>query len=52
MGLVLIKITLHGKSYSSLKKRYPTMCETLDALRNPSLHLLEENKIIKRVFYL
>lgn len=49
MGLILIRVSLQGKSYSSLKKRYPTMCETLDALRNPPSHLLEEEKIIKKV---
>lgn len=50
MGLILIKISLQEKSYSGLKKRFPTMCETLEALRNPPLHLLEEDKIIKKVF--
>jgi len=50
MGLILIKISLQEKSYSNLKKRFPTMCETLEALRNPPLHLLEEEKVIKKVF--
>lgn len=50
MGLILIKVSLQDKSYSSLKKRFPTMCETLEALRNPPLHLLEEEKVIKKVF--
>jgi hypothetical protein len=49
MGLILIKISLQEKSYSSLKKRFPTMCETLEALRNPPLHMLNEEKIIKKV---
>lgn len=49
MGLILIKISLQKKSYSALKKRFPTMCETLEALRNPPLHLLEEDKVIKKV---
>jgi len=40
---------LKEKSYSGLKKRFPTMCETLEALRNPPLHLLDEDKIIKKV---
>lgn len=48
MGLIMIKISLQEKSYSSLKKRFPTMCETLEALRNPPVHLLEEEKIIKK----
>lgn len=50
MGLILIKMSLQEKSYSNLKKRFPTMCETLDALRNPPLHLLEEEIVIKKVF--
>lgn len=50
MGLILIKISLQEKSYSNLKKRFPTMCETLEALRNPPLDLLEEEKVIKKVF--
>lgn len=49
MGLLLIKISLQEKSYSSLKKRFPTMCETLEALRNPPSHMLNEEKIIKKV---
>lgn len=52
MGLILIKISLQEKSYSSLKKRFPTMCETLEALRNPPVHLLEEERIIKKVRFL
>ncbi|XP_050442570.1 TBC1 domain family member whacked [Adelges cooleyi] len=52
MGLLLTGISLQGKSYSALKKRYPTMCETLEALRNPPLHLFEENKIIKKLIQL
>lgn len=52
MGLILIKISLQEKSYSSLKKRFPTMCETLEALRNPPVHLLEEERIIKKVKFL
>lgn len=52
MGLILIKISLPEKSYSDLKKRFPTMCETLEALRNPPLHMLEEERIIKKVFLL
>lgn len=51
MGLILIKISLQEKSYSSLKKRFPTMCETLEALRNPPVHLLEEERIIKKVIF-
>lgn len=51
MGLIVIKISLQEKSYSGLKKRFPTMCETLEALRNPPLHLLDEEKIIKKVNY-
>lgn len=50
MGLIMIKISLPEKSYSDLKKRFPTMCETLEALRNPPLHMLEEERIIKKVF--
>lgn len=46
----MIKISLPEKSYSDLKKRFPTMCETLEALRNPPLHMLEEERIIKKVF--
>lgn len=49
MGLIVIKISLQEKSYSGLKKRFPTMCETLEALRNPPLHLFDEEKIIKKV---
>lgn len=52
MGLIMIKISLPEKSYSGLKKRFPTMCETLEALRNPPLHMLEEERIIKKVFLL
>ena len=52
MGLIMIKISLPEKSYSDLKKRFPTMCETLEALRNPPLHMLEEERIIKKVFLL
>ncbi|XP_025419908.1 TBC1 domain family member 10A [Sipha flava] len=52
MGLILIKISLQEKSYSSLKKRFPTMCETLEALRNPPLHMLNEEKIIKKLVQL
>lgn len=51
MGLIVIKISLQEKSYSGLKKRFPTMCETLEALRNPPLHLLDEERIIKKVNY-
>jgi len=51
MGLIMIKISLPEKSYSDLKKRFPTMCETLEALRNPPLHMLEEERIIKKVFF-
>lgn len=49
MGLILIKTSLREKSYSRLKKRFPTMCETLEALRNPPLQLLDEEKTIKNV---
>ncbi|VVC34071.1 Rab-GTPase-TBC domain [Cinara cedri] len=49
MGLILIKISLREKSYTSLKKRFPTMCETLEALRNPPVDLLEEERIIKKL---
>lgn len=49
MGLIIIKISLREKSYSGLKKRFPTMCETLEALRNPPLQLLDEEKTIKNV---
>ncbi|KAL4084227.1 hypothetical protein QTP88_028053 [Uroleucon formosanum] len=52
MGLIMIKISLPEKSYSDLKKRFPTMCETLEALRNPPLHMLEEERIIKKLILL
>ncbi|XP_050522514.1 TBC1 domain family member whacked isoform X2 [Daktulosphaira vitifoliae] len=52
MALLIIKVSLQARSYSGLKKRYPTMCETLEALRNPPLNLLEENKIIKKLIQL
>lgn len=49
MGLIVIKISLQEKSYSGLKKRFPSMCETLEALRNPPLNLLGEERIIRKV---
>lgn len=41
-----------AKSASALKKQYPTMYETLEALRNPPAHLLEENFFVKKVSHL
>lgn len=50
VSLILIRICLRSKkSISSLKKQYPTMYETLEALRNPPLHLLEEDFIVEQV---
>ncbi|KAK7595533.1 hypothetical protein V9T40_013358 [Parthenolecanium corni] len=51
VGLVLIGLCMGGeaKSASALKKQYPTMYETLEALRNPPAHLLEENFFVKKV---
>lgn len=50
VALVLIRICLRSKKSVSLKKQYPTMYETLEALRNPPLHLLEEDFIVEQIF--
>ena len=44
VGLILINLCLRSKtkSASSLKKQYPTMYETLQALRNPPKDLPED----------
>lgn len=53
MAIVLMKLSLHGKhktSYSVIKKKHPTMYETLEALRNPPFEeLRKEDEIVNLV---
>lgn len=53
VALILVNICLRSKvkSASALKKQYPTMYETLEALRNPPVHLLEEDFIVRNVSF-
>lgn len=52
VALVLLKLSLGGRSVSGLKKKYPTMYETLEALRNPPLEFLEEDFLVREMFRL
>ncbi len=54
VALTLIRLCLRSKSKTSsaLKKKYPTMYETLEALRNPPTHLLEEDFLVTQVSWL
>uniref|UniRef100_A0A1B6J199 Rab-GAP TBC domain-containing protein n=1 Tax=Homalodisca liturata TaxID=320908 RepID=A0A1B6J199_9HEMI len=52
VALVLLKLSLNAKSTPALKKKCPTMYETLEALRNPPLHILEEDFMVREMFRL
>uniref|UniRef100_A0A1B6CLH1 Rab-GAP TBC domain-containing protein n=1 Tax=Clastoptera arizonana TaxID=38151 RepID=A0A1B6CLH1_9HEMI len=52
VALVLMKLSLGDKSVSILRKKYPSMYETLEALRNPPVHILEEDFLVREMFRL
>lgn len=51
-ALVIIKANLPCKSYAKLKKDYPGMYETLQALRHPVHHLLDEDMVVEQILSL
>uniref|UniRef100_A0A8D8RJ63 TBC1 domain family member 10B n=1 Tax=Cacopsylla melanoneura TaxID=428564 RepID=A0A8D8RJ63_9HEMI len=51
-ALVVIRMSLPCKTYAKLKKEFPTMYETLQALRHPSQQLLEEEIVVEQILNL
>lgn len=51
-AIVIIKANLPCQSYAKLKKEFPGMYETLQALRHPVHHLLDEDVVVQQILNL